>query len=48
LSRGKGTAAIDLLDSKNVLIENNMVEFFQELVRKDNASSLVELSNMMK
>nr|WP_295776298.1 right-handed parallel beta-helix repeat-containing protein [Rhodoferax sp.] len=48
LSRSKGTAAIDLLDSKNVRIENNLVEFFQELVRKDNASSFVELINTVK
>jgi hypothetical protein len=47
-SRGKGTAAIDLLDSKDVRIENNTVEDFQELLRKDNTSSAVENANKLR
>jgi hypothetical protein len=47
-SRDKGAAAIDLLDSKNVVIENNTIEGFSELLRKDSASSSAQKNNTLK
>jgi len=48
LSPDKAEAAINLLTSKDVLIENNTVEDTRQLVRKDDASSLVERGNTLK
>jgi hypothetical protein len=44
----KAEAAINLLMSKNVVIENNTVEDTAVLVRKDEASTTVERGNQMK
>ena len=45
--KGKAEAAINLLESKNVLIENNTIEDTSLLVRKDEASTTVERGNQM-
>jgi hypothetical protein len=45
---GKAEAAINLLMSKNVVIENNTVEDTAVLVRKDEVSSTVERGNQVK
>lgn len=41
-------AAINLLASKNVLIENNIVQDTRQLVRKDEASTTLERGNQLK
>ena len=47
-NRPQSEAAINLLNSPNVLIENNTVEGTRELVRKDAASTTVEQGNTLK
>ena len=45
---GKAEAAINLLTSRNVLIENNIVEDARQLVRKDEASTSTERGNTLQ
>jgi nitrous oxidase accessory protein NosD len=45
---GKAEAAINLLESKNVVIEGNTIEGAKTLVRKDAASTTLEKGNGVK
>ena len=45
---GKAEAAINLLTSKNVLIENNTVMDTRQLLRKDEASTAEERGNVLQ
>ena len=44
----KAEAAINLLESKNVVIENNQLDGVKELVRKDELSTTVEQGNVLR
>ncbi|MET0961638.1 MAG: right-handed parallel beta-helix repeat-containing protein, partial [Noviherbaspirillum sp.] len=44
----KAEAAINLLESKNVLIENNQLEDVKALVGKDELSTTVEQGNVLR
>ncbi len=44
----KAEAAINLLESKNVLIENNTVQDTRQMLRKDETSTAVERGNQLK
>jgi Right handed beta helix region len=46
--RGKAPAAINLLESKDVLIENNTIEGAHQLIRTDENSTVVERGNLLK
>lgn len=48
LAPGRAEAAINLLTSKNVLIENNTVIDAKQLVRKDEASTTIEQGNTLQ
>ena len=48
LGFGKAPVAINLLDSKDVLIENNTIEGFKALVRQNGDTSITENSNTLK
>ena len=45
---GKADFAINLLESKNVVIEGNTIEGAKALVRKDAASTTIERGNEIK
>lgn len=46
--KGQADVAINLLESRNVTIENNTVEGAKSLVRKDSMSTFAEQGNMLK
>ena len=47
-AKGQSEAAINLLESKNVLIENNDIQDNKVMVRKDKVSTTIERGNVMR
>ena len=48
LGFGKAPVAINLLDSKDVLIENNTIEGFKALVRQNGDTTFIDKKNAIK
>jgi hypothetical protein len=46
--KGQAEVAINLLESRDVVIENNVIEGAKGLVRQDEASSMIEQGNVFK